>query len=135
MTQNVTLSANQTRALSALLTCRTIAECSEQCHLSARTIFRYLSDPAFQAELARAEGAMIDAAIAALSGELSVSVATLATLRDSPKTSDATRLRSSLALVDILLRLQELQTIQRRLERLEEMLHARYNSQAQPTRE
>lgn len=124
MSQKVALTANQKRAIAALLTSRSVTEAAGKSSLSSRTIWRYLSDDGFSRELARRETAILDAAVASLAGDLATCFDTIASVRDDPTETGSVRLRAAALWVDILLRLSELQTVQRRIERIEELVHA-----------
>lgn len=102
------------------MTTSTVRAAASSCGLGKRTLYRYLADPVFQGELARHETALIDATGAHLARELGRSVAVLVAIRDDVGFGPAVRLRAALALIDTLLRLQELRSILARLDRLEE---------------
>ena len=62
------LTTNQRRALEALLREPTVRAASAASNLNERTIYRYLRDPAFRAELRARQGEILTAATAALVG-------------------------------------------------------------------
>jgi hypothetical protein len=62
------LTANQRKALDALLTTPSVAAAGRRCGLSARTIWRYLDDDQFKAELRARQDRAIAATTAALVG-------------------------------------------------------------------
>lgn len=66
--QNPELSRNQAKALQALLTCSTIAEAAECCGLTERTLYNYLADDTFKAELRRRQDEILSSTTAALTG-------------------------------------------------------------------
>lgn len=60
MTENKTLTAKQKRAITALLTERTTRDAAKAAKVSESTLWRWLADPEFRAELTRQEGTVID---------------------------------------------------------------------------
>jgi aryl carrier-like protein len=62
------LGTNQRRALEALLAEPSIRAAAEACKLTERTLYRYLSDPAFRAELHARQDEILAATTAALVG-------------------------------------------------------------------
>ena len=56
------LSTKQARAVSALLSSKTVAEAAQQAKVGERTLWRWLGDPMFRVQLAGAEADMLDAA-------------------------------------------------------------------------
>lgn len=58
MSENVTLSANQQRALSALLAEKTVRDAAAKIGLSEKTLYRYLADENFRQALQQANGAI-----------------------------------------------------------------------------
>ncbi len=126
MATNGSLTSNQRRALNALLQTTTVSDAAGVAGLGVRTVYRYLTDECFRSELARRETALIDHTIARLAGELGRSVLVLVAIRDDVSASAGVRLRAALALIDALLRLQELRSVVARLERLEEYYYAQF---------
>jgi uncharacterized membrane protein YheB (UPF0754 family) len=58
MSENVTLSANQQRALTALLTEKTVRDAAQKTGLSEKTLYRYLAEDPFRQALQQATGAI-----------------------------------------------------------------------------
>lgn len=120
------LTTPQRRAIAALLSARSVSDAARTASVSERSLYRWLSEnSAFQSELQRQETLLVDATLASLSGELATSASTLADIRDDVMVSESVRLRASVALVDVLLRLQELRALTARLDRLEGLICAR----------
>jgi hypothetical protein len=122
MAQNDTLTKNQRRALAALLAHKTATAAAEASGISRSTIARYLSMPAFRAEMARAEGELIDAAAGILLEGLSAALATLNDIRRNGK-KDSDRRQAAEAWIELALRLVELRNFEMRLAALEEAMH------------
>lgn len=115
------LSAKQQRALSALLTSKTVGEAALATGLGERTIYRWLTEPAFRQALSAAEGVLIDAATRRL---LQLQTAALdvfeSLLAKDAEVSASVQLRAATAATDYLLKLRELRDIEQRLQVLEQ---------------
>lgn len=115
------LSAKQQRALSALLTSKTVGEAALATGLGERTIYRWLTEPAFRQALSAAEGVLIDAATRRL---LQLQTAALdvfeSLLAKDAEVSASVQLRAATAATDYLLKLRELRDIEQRLQALEQ---------------
>lgn len=121
MSENVspgdTLTAQQRRAVRALLTCKTMAEAAISAQVSERTLYRWLQDADFRAALFSAEGELIDGATRRL---LRLQDAAIDVLDDLLKAEgDGVKLRAAQTVLDHLLRLRELRDIETRLASLE----------------
>jgi hypothetical protein len=68
MSENVTLTRNQRRAIAALIKHKSITDAADSCGLTDRTLHRYLDDPVFCQALTQAEGQAIDEATRRLVG-------------------------------------------------------------------
>lgn len=60
MAENDTLTPTQKRAISALLTERTTRDAARAAAVAERTLWRWMDDPTFRAELTRQEGGIVD---------------------------------------------------------------------------
>lgn len=116
------LTSNQRRALAALLTCKSRAEASRQCGLGLRTIQDYEKQPEFAAALERGRrDALADAAHRIAAG-YTQTVDALQEIVENPETADASRVAAARALLDYGIKFAELTDINKRLDKLEEML-------------
>ena len=95
MADNGVLSANQKRAIIALLNNPTIGEAAKAAGLGERTLTRYLADLVFRAELRKRQDEAMAAATAALSGLAGEAIGTLAGVMDSKGASDAAKVRAA----------------------------------------
>ena len=113
------LSAKQHRALSALLTSKSVAEAAAATGLGERTIYRWLTDPAFRQALSAAEGDLIDAATRRLLTLQGTALDTLEAVLGDEDASAGVRIRAAQMVLDHLLKLRELRDIEQRLQALE----------------
>lgn len=117
MTEIDRLTTRQQAAISALLTAPTITAAAETIGAGEKTIRRWLAEPAFRSALADAEGALIDGAVRRL---LALQADALDALGDVLATgTPAQRLRAASIVLDSMMRLRELRTIEYRLAALE----------------
>ena len=114
------LSAIQHRAISALLTSKTVTSAAAATGVHERTVYRWLGEPAFRQALSAAESDLIDVATRRLlqlqSGALDTFEALLAEEAD---VSDTVRLRAAQVALEHLLKLREVRDIEHRLSALE----------------
>src|SRR5215213_1458253 len=100
-----TLSANQEKALAALLVLPTISLAARRCGLNERTIRRYLKDPKFASRYAQEREALVDEAIAAVQ---KLGLAAAKAINDALGDEDViTRLRGSRQAMDLITRDRE----------------------------
>jgi gamma-glutamyl:cysteine ligase YbdK (ATP-grasp superfamily) len=115
------LTPRQHKAISALLLAPTLKAAAEQAGCAERTLRGWLSEPAFAAALAAAEGQAIDAATRRLIALQDSAVDALEQVLADAKTSAAVRVRASAVVLEYLLKLRELRNMEQRLSRLEEI--------------
>lgn len=111
----------QYRAIESLLTQGKMKKAAQDAGISLRTLYRWLKEPGFLAELRQAESE----AIAGLSRSLAgLGESAAGALRDglAPHQKINTRLRAAGMVIDAMLRLRELVDIETRLTALEEGL-------------
>ncbi len=118
MSENVALTANQTKAITALLETRTIIEAAQVAGVNARTLHRWLADPAFQQALTEAEDQLIDGTVRRLLG---LQEAAMAAMSDAlaDYTPTPIRLRAAQLVLETLHKLREQRNLSRRLDALE----------------
>lgn len=116
------LSTKQARAISALLSSKTVIEAAQQADVAHRTLTRWLSsDQQFRQALSMAEGDLIDGASRRLLQIQAGAIDTIeGMLADDAEVSDAVRLRAAVAALDYLLKLRELRQFEQRLAALEQ---------------
>ena len=116
------MTPNQTKALVALLTCKSRTDAARACGLSTKTLQGYEKDPAFANALERGRReALADAAHRISAGYSDTVDALQAIVRDDAA-ADPARVAAASALLDYGLKFAELTDINKRLDRLEGML-------------
>ena len=120
MSENNELNANQKKALPALLEYPTIGEAAEACGSNERTLYRYLQDPIFKAELNQREGLIMDLVTRRLLQMAEKAVNALDDILDCPFQTGATNQRlAAKTIIDSLLKIREMMTVEQRLAELE----------------
>jgi len=120
------MDSRRRRAIVALMSTRTIAEAAEAAKLTERTIYRFLNEPAFRAELAEAERSAIKAAarqLVRLQGRATLVIDWAMIHPDNPA---HVRLRAAIAAIDLNVKIRTLE-IEERLAALEERVHEQNN--------
>jgi hypothetical protein len=90
------LNTNQRKALVALLAEPTVKAAAESCGLAERTLFCYLSDETFKAELRARQDAILSSVTSALVGLSGSAVQTLRDLLESKTATDSVKCRAAL---------------------------------------
>lgn len=121
--QEKELSTNQKKALVALLHCSTVAQAAETCGLTERTLFAYLANPTFKAELRKRQDQAIAAATSALSGLAGTAIDVLRSVLEDPDASHACKVRAALGVLDQRRKSTELDDLAARLSDLEGALN------------
>lgn len=116
------LSANQTRAIAALLGARDVRDAAKQSGISERTIFRWLNDSAFQSAMQEAEAQAIAQAVRRLAALCGLALDTLESVMKSKSASASVKVRAADVVLGRLLVFKDLRDISERLERLESLL-------------
>lgn len=120
MAKNGSLSANQEKAIAALLVTTSVSKAAKMAGLGERTIYRYLADDNFRNELRRRQEQILAAAIASLTGLIEEAVATLKQVFADPKASQSTKVRAALGVLQELRRIKEFEELEERITKLEE---------------
>lgn len=120
-----TLTPKQQRAVRALLEQKSVGDAAKSIGVGERTLFRWLTDPAFKLALSAAESDLLDAATRRLLSLQDAAIGTFESLlADGSEASDTVRLRAASAVLDHLLKLRELRDIEQRLTALEQTIAA-----------
>jgi len=109
--------ARRTGAILALMTCPKIEDAAKMAKVGRTTLFRWMDDPAFMDELTAARSAAFTAGLNTLKGMMDKAVGVLGGLLDAR--SEAIRLRATVAVVELSLRVHEGGELLDRLTRLE----------------
>jgi len=119
MSENV-LTPKKTRAVTALLSSRTATDAAATAGVTERTIGRWLAeDEAFTRALRQAEDAAIDGAVRRLVGLQGQALDVLQDTLTREGVAPTVRVRAACAVLDFLLRLRELRTLEERIAALE----------------
>lgn len=114
------LNKRQRHALQALLDCSSVRRAAEVCQVSERQLYRYLQDTSFRAELNRAEGEVLDTTVRSLVRLSVQAVQVLSDVMNCPSQEGAgVKLRAAGLVLDHVLKLTELRTLDQRLTILE----------------
>lgn len=124
MAQNCTLTPKQTKAIDCLLASTTVIAAAECAGVSRRTLYNWLADEVFSAELEKAQRQLISTAARRLANGLDKSVTTALNLAEKSE-DEAIRLRAALAIPGMLRDLREHYELSDRLDRLEQMMRER----------
>lgn len=128
MSELKSLTHKQNRAIAALLESSSIEQAAFKAVVNPRTIYRWLDDQTFKTALSNAESKAIDRVsrrIVALSNK---AVNGLESVLDNPSQLGAGNKRlAAVAILENLMRLRELATIEGRLAALEKLLDEKFN--------
>lgn len=115
-----TLAARHERARLALLASPTVEDAAKRSGISRTTLYGYLADPTFRAELMTARAALFRDGLAELRATTTKATRTLAELLNSRR--EDTRRLAAAAILTLALRAHEAVEVEDRLRRLEEAL-------------
>lgn len=122
-TQNSTsegvLRGKQIKAIESLIACNTLEEAAEVAGISRTTMYRYLKEPAFEAELTRAKRQMVNRAILRLQQSCGDATRALAEICRDKEAPASARVTAAKAILDGALRAIELEDIESRIATLE----------------
>ena len=122
MAQNSELTTNQRKAIAALLACSSVEEAARHCGLTSRTLYNYLSDTTFKAELRKRQNALVSSVTAALIGLAGESVKALRDILESKSATDAVKCRAALGWLAQMRQSVELVDLADRLDEVEQKL-------------
>lgn len=121
MSDNVTFSANQKRALSALLSEKTVRDAAKKCKLTEKTLYQYLRDEQFRQALQTEQAAIYTAATTRLTAGIDRALDELERLITDAK-SEAVRRAAISEWLTQALRLKEQIELEARIQALEERM-------------
>ncbi len=119
MAENDVLTTTQTRAIAALLSERDVRSAAQAARVKERTLWRWLADPDFKAELTRQEGAVLDQATRSLLAMQGKALEVFDVVLSDPSARDSDRIRAAQSVLEFLLKLRELNTLEARIAALE----------------
>lgn len=117
MTENV-ITVKQQKAITALLSERTTRDAAKAAGVSEKTLYQWLNEPAFRAALREAEKSILDDVTRRLSAGASLALDTLKKLVQSAR-HESTKLRASVAWLELSLKYRDMHDIEERLTALE----------------
>ena len=120
MAENSALTPKQQRAISALLASKTMGEAAQSAGVGERTLYTWLTLPAFRAALSAAEGELIDQAVRRLLRLQDLSIDTIEAMLGDADASQAVRLRAAQLVLEITLKMREQRDVEQRLSALEQ---------------
>lgn len=125
-TQNLTdkkITGKQRTAISVILQAPSIVEGCRKAGISRETWYAWLKNPAVKEEWERQRGAAIDEALHTLKASLGDAVDTLtALLKAEGALGEGTRLKASLAILESVFKVREMEEIEARLSAIERSL-------------
>lgn len=114
------LSPAQLKAIGRLAAGGTVTEAAKAAGVGRTTVYSWMRQPEFAAELRYREGLLLDWATRKLLNLQDAALGTFEAVLSDPEASHATRLRAAMAVLDHLLKLRELRDLEGRLQALEE---------------
>ena len=114
------LSPKQQRAISALLTSKTVSGAARAAGVGERTIYTWLHTVEFRAALSVAEGDVIDNAVRRLLTLQAAALDALEQVLGDPDVSQAVRLRAAQMVLELTIKLREQRDVEQRLSALEQ---------------
>lgn len=118
------LTANQHKALTALLSKDTVPAAAKACRLSQATLFRFLADPVFKAQYRRARSEIVEHAVVQLQRDCATATKTLRAVCESTDAPASARVAAARAILDGAVKAVELQDLTARMEELEKTIEA-----------
>jgi hypothetical protein len=113
------LSRLQEKAIEALLTTKTRAEAAEVAGCSERSIYKWLADPVFTAELMKREGILRREVGRQLSQDANKALSLLKDFMDSERVDDRLRLRAADLWLDYLIKTEDYSSLEARIAAIE----------------
>lgn len=117
------LRSNQRRAVESIAAGRTLEQAAIEAGVTVRTVYRWRSEPGFQAAIRTVNEQALDHATMTLASAAVVAVETLRDLLTSDTTKDAVKVAACRAILDNVLKIKELHDFDKRLGDIERALH------------
>ena len=105
--------------IAKLLTLPTIRAVAEECHISVKTISRWMNDPTFVAELNATKAELTNGITNLLRNAAPRAVKTLDEISSNPNAGEASRVAASSRIIDNFQKYNTLESIEARLAQLE----------------
>jgi hypothetical protein len=114
-----TISRQQEKALTALLTCPSITAAAQQCGVAEVTLHRWLKDTAFQAAYREARRVVVQHAIAQVQRATGEAVETLRSVMQDPEAPASARVSAAKAILETAVKGIEIDDLEVRIAALE----------------
>lgn len=124
MARSGTLSPKQSKAIDCLLSAPNVTAAADCANVPRRTLYNWLADEIFSAELEKAQRQLISTAARRLAYGLDKSITTALDLAEKSE-DEAVRLRAALAIPGMLRDLREHYELSERIDRLEQTMRER----------
>lgn len=111
MTEKLTLTENQYAVIEGLLTCATRKEAARQAGVSRETLYKYLRNPNFVAELRKYQEAILSGVVSSMIGLAEESVKALRDILSNKRVSAAVRVRAALGWLSQMHKFSELRVL------------------------
>ena len=118
-----TLSANQLKAIKALISHNTVGEAAEACKLGRQTLYRFMRDPVFDGELKKAKRVLVNRAILSLQQSCSHAATALAAICRDEEAPPSARVAAAREILNQTMKAIEIEGIEERLKLLEDRLN------------
>jgi hypothetical protein len=122
------ITTKQHKAIAALLSERTIGAAARKAGIAERTLYTWMNEPAFRAALRDVEKSIIDDVTRRLSAGQELALDALEKLIQSAR-HESTKLRASVAWLELSLKYKDMYDIDERLRALEAALHEQQKQQ------
>jgi hypothetical protein len=119
MKAGVTRRARRLKAIAALLQARDVRQAAKMAGIGERTLYQWMRDDEFKAELASAEGAILDAVTRRMTALGNNALDVVEETLTTPQVSLTLRLQAAKMVFEYLLRMRGLRGLEERLNRLE----------------
>ncbi|MEX1313821.1 MAG: helix-turn-helix domain-containing protein [Desulfotignum sp.] len=126
MTKNQTsevLSANQLKAVKALIAHETVSDAAKACNLARDTLYRYMRDPIFDHELKKAKRILVNRAILSLQQSCRHAATALAAICRDEEAPPSARVSAAREILNQTMKAIEIEGIEERLKSLEDRLN------------
>jgi hypothetical protein len=123
MSKNETLTANQLKAIKALVSHDTVAEAAEACNLGRQTLYRFMREPLFDAELKKAKRVLVNRAILSLQQSCRHAATALAQICRDTDAPPSARVSAAREILGQTMKALEVESIEERLKALEDRLN------------
>lgn len=123
---NSNLTIRQSKALQALLSGDNVTACAKAGGVTRTTFYKWLAQPTFKAALNQADGEIIETLTRRLTSLGNLALNNLEAVLSDPKTPPGVRMRAAVEVVNCIIRLRELYTLENRLADLEAAPHGNH---------